>query len=164
MENIHLGNNTALVPDEIKNYKPTIYHRMDFSKIPFNMNDFSKINKNGCWFPSENDKEHMSQSAYDDSVKEYVKFQSELIFDNVKVDYDSPDSEYSTGGSYPTEIIVEDGEKNHSIIIDDDDTLIFYNADGNSEISIRGLSKFTYADFIKICNLCGIKLKSKYIL
>lgn len=127
------------------------------------MNDFSMINKNGCWCPSESDKEHMSQYAYDESLKEYAKFQSQLIFDNVVVEYESSDSEYSTGG-YPTEIVVQDGEKNHSIIIEDDDSLIFYNNDGESEIMIRGLKKFTCADFIKICMLCGIKLKSKYIL
>lgn len=162
--NPHLGHNTALISDAIKNYKHKIYERMDFSKIPFDMNDFSLINKNGCWCPSESDKEHMSQNAYNESLKVFADFQSKLIFDNIVVEFESPDSEYSTGGSYPVEIVVEDGEKNHTIMIDDDDTLIFYNHDGDSEIMIRGLKKFTYADFIKICNLCGITLKSKYIL
>jgi len=148
-------------------YKPKIYEQMDFFKIPFDTNDLSRMDMNQLWLPAESDKEIMSQSIYDEQVEKYYKAKSELLFTNVKVNYDSCDC----GGGYPCshkdwafEIEVHDKVKNkvHIISIDDDQTLIFPH--DRYELVVYFKNDFTYADFIEFCKMCGINLESKYIL
>lgn len=165
-EEIVLGTNSALIPEAYKNYVAKIYLAIDFFKIPFDLKTLSFIDGN-IWLPSESDKEYMSQSAYDEALKEYEEKKSKLYFNNVHVNYESCDC----GGGYacghydwPYEIEIKDKAKNvtHKIDIDGDDSLIFFY--NKTEIMINGLKNFTYGDFIRFCKLCNITLESNYIM
>lgn len=134
---------------------------MDYSKILFNLENLELINGDGGWHPSDTDKQYMTEEEFQKALDDYKKFKSELLFDNVVVKYDSNDSDYSIGQSFPCEIVVTDDEKKHIITIDGDDCLVFdYN--GKSDLIINGLKNFTFADFIRICEFCNIKLKIKH--
>jgi len=157
--------NTALAHSE---FKPTIYEKMDFFKIPFDTNDLTPMDMSRLWLPGEQEKEYMPKEDFDKQVANYHKAKSELLFTNVHVNYDSCDC----GGGYPCshgdwafEIEVHDKVKNktHIIDIDGDNTLIFKHEKGYTLV-VDGMKNFTYADFIEICKHCGINLESKYIL
>lgn len=161
-----MGRKSALIPDSLQNYKPTIYERMDFFQVPFDINNLAVIDGN-IWCPAESDKTHMSESAYNEALKTYHTNKQKLYFTNTKVNYDSCDcgSGYPCNHSdWPFEIEVQDKQKNitHTIQIEGDDCLIFaYN---KTEIQVYGLKNFTYGDFIRFCKLCDITLESNYIL
>lgn len=159
-----MGKNSALIPDAIKNYVPKIYQKMDFFKIPFDLNNLDLIDNN-LWCPSEDDKKYMSQNLYDEELFNYNDKKAKLLFTNVSINYDSCDC----GGGYPCshpqypyEIEIKDKDITHVITIDSDDSLEFHYNDTN--INISGLKNFTYGDFIRFCKLCDITLESNYVL
>lgn len=165
-DNPVMGKNSALIPDGIKNYKPTIYHKMHFFKIPFDVNKLELIDNN-IWCPAKEDKQYMTQSAFDEALDEHDKKKKQLYFNNVSVNYESCDCNEGYGCSHldwPYEIEVNDKINNitHLITIDGNDSLIFNY--GKTDISINGLESFTYGDFIRFCKLCNINLESNYIL
>jgi hypothetical protein len=161
-----LGRNSALIPEAFMNCNQKIYERMDFTKILVDLDNLDCIDGN-IWYPTESDKEFMSQNAFDEAMAQYKERKSKILFNNVFVNYESCDC----GGGYPcnhasfpTEIEVVDSKNmvNHIIGIDGDDSLVFeYN---KTEIQINGLKNFTYGDFIRFCKLCDINLESNYIL
>jgi hypothetical protein len=156
--------NTALISDEIKNYVPEIFRKMDFFNIPFDLKNLDIINNN-IWCPTEDDKKYMTQNSYDEALLEYKNRKAKLLFTNVTVNYESCDcgGGYPCNHSqYPCEIIVKNGENSNLIKIDGNDSLEFYY--NNTNINITGLKNFTYGDFIRFCKLCDITLESNYVL
>lgn len=147
-------------------YKPKFYMKTNFSAIPFDLNNLDLIDGN-IYFPVEDDKQIMSQLAFDEAIELGNKRKEKLLFTNTFVNYESCDC---NGGyppcdhpNYPSEIEVKDKEGNILHVIDiSGNTLEFGNED--TYTSITGLKNFTYADFIRFCQLCGIKLESNYIL
>ena len=143
-----------------------INDNMEFTKIPFDLKTIHLIDNN-IWHPVESDKKYMSQIAFDEAMAKYKKENSELLFTNTTVNYDSCDCGDGYGCSHPAfpiEIKVKDTLKNLTYLIEivDDDGLGF-NHNGTS-INISGLKNFTYSDFIRFCKLCDINLESKYVL
>jgi hypothetical protein len=156
---------------------------IDFDMVSMDLNDLDAINSN-IWFPSETDKEYMSQSAFDDELRKANTKKVNLIFSNIRINYDSCDCGEGWGcshGRWPYQIIVSDGEKEpHVIEIENQDSLAYsryvnlvtkeivpyYKKDSKLVIaSILRKIFLTYGDFIRFCNMSGIPLKSdKYTI
>lgn len=131
---------------------------IDFKSLIFDLEDMSRVN-NSIWFPSESDKEIMSQSIWDQAMAEYTEAVDNLVFNNIQVIYDSCDCYGGCCGhpSWVHELHVRTPEGLVVITMEEDQLCFPFN---ETYIFVTPTEKFTYADFIAICKFCNINLES----
>lgn len=115
--------------------------------------------QNTAWFPSEKDKKYMDEERYKHAIEEWNNKNSNVLFKNIELQWDSCDCGEGYGcshGGYVYEIIIINTDKKIKVEYTDGDSLEFYNNGKCCRIPVEGSSIF---DFIRMCQLCEIELE-----
>lgn len=128
---------------------------MDLSKIKLNEESI-KYFENRNWKPVWDEvKNYMSVENFEANLEAWQSCENDVLFEGIKIIYDSTDFEYSINQEFPVEIEIE-GYKVESEF-DADDITIHYNG---YRFTLP-FEKATIADFIAVCKIMGIELKMR---
>lgn len=107
--------------------------------------------------PTESDLNYMNKDEFDLCVKQYNAINSDVLFKNIRLDWDSCDCEgWCSHGSYVYQLTVINGK--HKIEIDhvEGDSLEFTN---NGKYGRIPTENATVYDFFRMCEMCEINLE-----